>query len=168
MSGPRTLGDGVLPQPLVSAVLLAVWLLAHNAVTPGLVLLGALLAVAIPLATQRFWPEYPRRVRYAPLARLVFVVLFDILLANVRVARLILGPRARLRPAFFTVPVTLGAPYPVTLLASIISLTPGTVSADLSADRRTLLVHGLDVDDVPATVAHIKDRYERRLLEVFE
>ncbi len=167
MSEQRSMRDRVFPQPLVSVVLLAVWLLAHNAVTPGLVLLGALLAVVIPLGTQRFWPEYPRRVRYAPLARLVLVVLFDIVVANVRVAGLILGPRARLRPAFFTVPVTLGAPYPITLLASIISLTPGTVSADLSPDRRTLLVHGLDVADVPATVARIKQRYERLLLELF-
>jgi multicomponent K+:H+ antiporter subunit E len=107
-------------------------------------------------------------VRYAPLLRLLGVVLLDIVIANLRVARLILGPRARLRPAFFVVPVALRDPYPVTLLASIISLTPGTVSADLSADGRALLVHGLDVDDVPGTVSRIRARYERPLMEIFE
>jgi multicomponent K+:H+ antiporter subunit E len=164
---PASARGRLFPQPLVSVTLLAVWLLAHNAVTPGLVALGVAAAVLVPLATRRFWPEYPRTVRYLPLARLALVVLLDIVVANARVARLVLGPRARLRPAFFLVPVALDEPYPVTLLASIISLTPGTVSADLSADGRTLLVHGLDVDDVPATVARIKARYERPLVEVF-
>jgi len=100
--------------------------------------------------------------------RLVGIVLLDILVANAHVARLILGPRSRLRPAFFAFPVTLRGDYPVTLLASIVSLTPGTVSADLSPDRRTLLVHGLDVDDPPSAIARIRERYERLLMEAFE
>jgi multicomponent K+:H+ antiporter subunit E len=165
MSRPRS---RLLPQPLTSAALFTFWLLAYNEITVGLVVLGAALAVAIPLVTDPFWPEYPRRMRYAPLLRLLGVVLLDIVIANLRVARLILGPRARLRPAFFVVPVALRDPYPVTLLASIISLTPGTVSADLSADSRALLVHGLDVDDVPGTVSRIRARYERPLMEIFE
>jgi multicomponent K+:H+ antiporter subunit E len=53
------------------------------------------------------------------------------------------------------------------MLASVISLTPGTVSADLSDDRKTLLVHGLNVVDEAAAVAEIKQRYEAPLLEVF-
>ena len=158
----------VLPEPLTSAALLAVWLLAFNSVAPGVVALGVLLAVAIPLGTHRFWPEYPGTVRYRPLGRLLVIVLYDIIIANLRVARLILGPRSRLRPTFFTVTVTLESPFAVTLLASIISLTPGTISADLSRDRRTLLVHGLDVEDAAVAVARITGRYEARLKEVFE
>lgn len=163
----RSRRERLLPQPLLSGALLAVWLLAYNAVTPGLLVLGGALAVVIPLATRRFWPEYPATVRYRPLLRLVAVVFLDIVVANLRVARLVLGPRSRLRPTFFRVPMALEQPYPMTLLASIISLTPGTVSADLSSDGRTLLVHGLDVGDVPAAIVHIKSRYERPLVEVF-
>ena len=164
MSRPRS---RLLPQPLTSAALFTFWLLAYNEITVGLVVLGAALAVAIPLVTDPFWPEYPRRMRYAPLLRLLGVVLLDIVIANLRVARLILGPRARLRPAFFVVPVALRDPYPVTLLASIISLTPGTVSANLSGDRRTLLVHGLDVGDPAEAAATIKERYEAPVREAF-
>jgi multicomponent K+:H+ antiporter subunit E len=158
----------ILPQPVLSVVLLVVWLLAQNSFSLGLVLLGAMLAMAIPLATHRFWPDYPKRLRFPPLVRLAGILVLDILVANARIARLILGPRARLRPTFFAFPVTLRGDYPVTLLASIISLTPGTVSADLSPDRRTLLVHGLDVHDAPAAIAHIRQRYERLLMEAFE
>lgn len=158
----------ILPQPLTTFALLAIWLLLQNSVAPGVVVPGIILALAIPLVTHSFWPEYPRSVRYLPLVRLIGVVIFDIVVANLTVALLILGPKSRLRPGFIEIPLALRGEYPVTLLASIISLTPGTVSSNLSGDRRTLLVHALDIDDAAAAVARIKARYEAPLVEVFE
>jgi multicomponent K+:H+ antiporter subunit E len=158
----------ILPHPAMTVSLFVAWLLLHNAVTGGLVVLGVILAVGIPLFTDRFWPEYPRTLRLVPLARLVAVVLFDIVIANLRVALLIIGPARRWKPSFIVIPVDLRQPFSITLLASIISLTPGTVSANLSGDRRSLLVHDLSVDDPDVAVKRIKDRYERRLKEVFE
>jgi multicomponent K+:H+ antiporter subunit E len=157
----------VLPQPLVSLSLLGVWLLTWNSVAPGLVLLGALVAVVVPRFTARFWPEYPRTVRYGRLLRFLPLFLWDVLVANVTVAALILGPRSRLRPGFLVVPLETRDPYVITLLASVVTLTPGTVSANLSGDRRTLLVHALDVADAPAAAARITRRYERPLMEIF-
>lgn len=157
----------LLPQPAVTVALVIVWLLAHNRISPGLVTLGVALGIAIPLTTQRFWPEYPRHVRYARVLPFLAVVLRDIAIANVRVARLILGRRSRLRPTFFELPLDIQGQLPTLLLASIISLTPGTVSSDLTEDGRTLLIHGLDVEDVDATVSAIKTRYERPLMEIF-
>ena len=91
----------------------------------------------------------------------------DILVANMAVAKLILGKPERLRPAFVEVPLDTDNEFVITVLASVVSLTPGTVSADISADRRTLLVHGLDVEDRAALVASIKQRYEAPLKEIF-
>jgi multicomponent K+:H+ antiporter subunit E len=159
--------ERLLPQPLMSAALLVIWLLAHNAASGGVVALGTVLAVAVPLLTRRFWPDYPRQVRYGRLVRLLGVVVLDIAVANLRVAVLILGPRSRLRPGFLTMPLRLESSHAITMLAGIISLTPGTVSANLSGDRRTLLIHGLDLYDQDAAVARIRSRYERPLLEVF-
>jgi multicomponent K+:H+ antiporter subunit E len=156
------------PQPAMSVSLFIAWLLLHNAATPGLILSGGLLAVALPLLTQRYWPEYPQTVRLVPLIRLVGIVLVDIVIANLRLVPLILGPKRRLRPRFLVIPLDLRQPFPITLLASIITLTPGTVSANVSGDRRSLLVHGLRVPDEAAAVASIKHKYERRLKEVFE
>lgn len=158
----------VVPQPVISATLLLTWLLLHNAISVGLLLTGVLLAVGLPLLTQRFWPEYPRTIRIAPLLRLIGVVIYDIVVANMRMVVLILGPARRLRPRFVVVPVTLQEPFAITLLASIISLTPGTVSANLSGDRRSLLVHDLDVEDPDTAVQRIRERYEKPLMEVFE
>ena len=89
------------------------------------------------------------------------------MLANIAVARLILGPPGRLKPTFVEVPLELTQPMSISLLASIITMTPGTVSADLSEGNRTLLVHALDCDDTAGLVAEIKQRYEKPLLEIF-
>lgn len=158
----------LLPHPGLSGLLLVVWVLMANTVTAGGVLLGAALALALPKFTQPFWPDRPR-VRFGrALASYVVIVLFDILVANFLVARLILFRRNRdLRARWLVVPIDLTTPEAVTVLAGTISLTPGTVSSDVSADGRHLLVHALDVADEAAEVARIKTRYEARLLRIF-
>ncbi|MDP3979185.1 MAG: Na+/H+ antiporter subunit E [Pseudomonas sp.] len=156
-----------LPQPLLSLTLLLVWLLLVNDMSVGHWLLGALLGWLIPLLTQVFWINPPRVYKPLKLCLFFLRVLGDIVIANLQVAKLILGPSSRLRPAFVEIPMLLEDELALTMLASIISLTPGTVSADLSDDRKILLVHGLDVDDEAALVEQIKHRYEAPLLEVF-
>jgi multicomponent K+:H+ antiporter subunit E len=95
-------------------------------------------------------------------------VLWDIVAANFQVARLILFRRNRdLRSRWLVVPLELRSAEAITTLAGTISLTPGTVSADVAADGRSLLVHALDVADDAAEVARIKSRYEARLMRIF-
>lgn len=156
-----------LPFPGLSLFLWVVWLLLVNEVSLGQVLLGAVLAWAIPQGTRAFWPAVPRLHRLDSLMKFLLVVGWDILVANVIVAGLILGPSSRLRPAFVELPLDTRDDFAITVLASTISLTPGTVSADVSADRSTLLVHALDVGDEQALVRHIKTRYERLIKEMF-
>lgn len=157
----------LLPQPLLSASLLALWLLLNNSLTPAQLLLGALLAWLLPAITAPFWPQ-PVRLRRPLLAlRLLARVLVDIVVANLEVARRILGPESALTPRFVWVPLDIGQPWGIAALAGIITLTPGTVSAQLTADRRFLLVHALNETDPEALVATIKARYERPLMEIF-
>lgn len=158
----------VLPHPLLSAILLFAWLLLVNDFSLGHWLLGAFLGLTIPLLCRNLLLSAPRIRRPGLLLRFLGLVLYDIVLANLQVARLVLGPRSRLQPGFVEIPLELTDDLAITILASVITLTPGTVSADLSDDRRTLLVHGLDVPDPQALAADIKVRYEAPLKEVFE
>lgn len=157
-----------LPHPHLSILLLVIWLLLVNSLAPGQILLGAVLAILVPIYTSEFWNERPTLVRLLPLLRYALVLLGDIVAANLQVARLILGPSSQLRPAFIRYPLTLESDFAITLLASTISLTPGTVTADVDAEGRTLLIHALDVDDEEALVRHIRERYEMPLKEIFE
>jgi multicomponent K+:H+ antiporter subunit E len=157
-----------LPQPLVSLLLLAVWLLLNNTLHPAHVLLGAALAWGIPLFTSRFTAS-GARLRNVPRAlRLAAVVFYDIIKSNLEVARLILGREEKIHPAFVWLPLDVTGDAAKTVLAGIITMTPGTLSADFSEDGRWLLIHALNVTDQDALIADIKLRYEKPLKEIFE
>ena len=158
----------LLPHPLLTPLLTLVWLLLANSLDPGHILLGLVLGWLIPLFTLRFWPDPVRIHRPAVLLRFLLTVLLDMLLANVTVARLILSRPAKLEPAFVSMPLMLQSDLAISLLANTISLTPGTVSARLSADRKHLLIHALHVTDQDALIQTIRQRYEQPLREVFE
>lgn len=157
-----------LPHPLLTPVLTAVWLLLNNSLAPGQLLLGLLLGWAIPRFTLAFWPERVRIRHPWRLLRFVGVFLHDVLIANLVVARLVLAGPRHLRPAFVVVPLAISDDLAISLLANIICLTPGTVSARLSEDRRQLLVHALDCADPAHLVATIKTRFEQPLKEILE
>ncbi len=149
--------------------LLCVWLALNQSVSPGHVALGLVIGLAVPLVTRRIAPYPPVRIRRPGLVlRLGLRVLVDIVVASFALARLTLGPEARVRSQFVWVPLQLRTPQGIATLATIVSLTPGTVSAVVSEDRRHLLVHVFDLDDEAALVATIRERYERPLREILE
>jgi multicomponent K+:H+ antiporter subunit E len=157
-----------LPRPRLALFVALIWLALVNEVTMGSLVMGLVLGLVLPALTGPFWPDAPRLGRPRVILEYFAVVAWDIVLANLQVARLILiVPPDRLRSAFVTIPLDLTSPEAITVLAGTITMTPGTLSAELSADGRSLLVHGLDVPDPDALVAEIKSRYEGRLLEIF-
>jgi multicomponent K+:H+ antiporter subunit E len=164
----QTLLHRIFPYPLLSAALLVIWLLIVNEASSGQTLLGAVLGIVIPWFSHRFHSDQPRIRRPAVIVKFAFTVLLDILAANLNVARLVLGRVSVLRPRFVAIPIELEDPYALTLLAGIITLAPGTMSADISADRKTLLIHVLHITDPDELIASIKRRYEAPLKEIFE
>ena len=94
----------------------------------------------------------------------------DVVLEHAWVMQAMLATQGRvgeLRPAFVEVPIELDNELAISILVSVVSMTPGSLAADLSQDRRTLLVHGLDVPDAQAMIEEIKQRYEAPLKEIF-
>ena len=158
----------LLPHPFLTLLLTVVWLLLQGTLSPGMIVFGLILGILIPWVTSVWWPGTPRGFRLGRMAIYMVIVLWDIMVANVQVAWIVLTkPNARLRPAWVVVPLDLRLPEAITVLAGTITLTPGTVSADLSDEGHSLLVHALHTDDPDAIRYEIKHRYERRLMEIF-
>lgn len=162
-------GNRWIPHPLMTITLIIIWLLLNNTFSFGHIILGTLLGIAIPWFTNRFWPERPRICKRRLFLRFFFITfLYDVVTANLNVVRLILQPDiSKLRPMFFEVPLDTRDPMVITILANVISMTPGTVSTEVSPDRSVLIVHGLDVPDKEAAIEGIKSRYEAPLKEIF-
>jgi len=158
----------LLPHPFLTLLLTVVWILLQNKFSAGMLVFGLILGIVIPVLTARWWTDRPQGIRPLRMIAYVILVLWDIIIANIQVARLALTKsNARLLPACVVVPLVLKEPEAITILAGTITLTPGTVSADLSDNGRYLLVHALDATDPDAVRDEIKDRYERRLKEIF-
>jgi multicomponent K+:H+ antiporter subunit E len=156
-----------LPHPLLSVLLLVLWLLLNDSLALGHILLGAVLGLLIPLFTKRFWPEMADVRRPLMALRLVGIVLYDIVVANFIVARIVLGSADAVKPVFLRIPIDLEGNFAITVLMSVISLTPGTVSAELEEEHRYLLVHALSEDEPDSLARHIKQRYEEPIKEIF-
>jgi len=159
----------LLPHPLLTLLLIVAWQMLVNKLTLGNLVLGAILGLIIPLLTAPYWPNRPRLRSLPRIVEYILVVLWDIVIANIQVAGIILFKRnANTRPAWINIPLRLHSPEAITVLAGTITMTPGTISSDLSADGHTLLVHCLHAPDPDAIRDQIKSRYERRLMEIFE
>lgn len=158
----------LFPHPLLTLLLAVVWVLLQNEFSAGMAVFGLILGIIIPKITAVWWPERPGGIRVGKMVSYALIVLWDIMVANVQVAWIVLTrPNSKLRPAWVVVPLDLRQPEAITILAGTITLTPGTVSADLSDEGHSLLVHALDAEDPNAIRDEIKDRYERRLKEIF-
>jgi len=156
-----------LPSLPLTAAVFALWLMLMADFSPGQVVLAAVLAIVLPLAASLLRPKRARFGSLVAMVRLAATVLLDIVISNIEVARRILGPQSALKPAFIWLPLDVTSIHAITALASIITLTPGTVSAELAEDRRHLLVHCFNLDDEQRAIARIKQRYEAPLKEIF-
>ncbi|WP_370292212.1 Na+/H+ antiporter subunit E [Thalassolituus sp.] len=156
----------LLPMPWHTVMLVMVWLLLNGA-SWGQFVLGVILGWVIPLLT------YPYVRGHAPIRKPValfvymFRLVYDIVVANLDVARRVLLPNRYLKPGWLAYPLRIQEPFPAALLASSISLTPGTVSVEFSEDSQVLYVHVLHLDDEKALIDFIAQRYEQPLKEIF-
>jgi len=155
------------PSPLLSALLMLLWVMLAGELTPGVLAMAVLLGTTLPLLTARWWPDRPRPHPLRLMAYLA-LVLWDVILASIAVARILLFlPQDRIRPAWVVVPIDLPCAEARALLAGTITLTPGTLTADFSEDGKVLLVHALHAPDTKAVREEIRTRYEARLKRIF-
>lgn len=159
----------LLPSPLLSLALFALWLALNQSVAAAHLLMATLLAIVMPLLAAPLRPYHAPIRRPLVLIRLVLAVGHDVVLSNLSVAWGILRLHRRMpRSTFVRVPLELRSAGALTSLAIITTVIPGTVWCELALDRDSLLLHVFDVDDKDEFIAHFKSRYESPLKEVFE
>ncbi|MFL5254659.1 MAG: Na+/H+ antiporter subunit E [Rhodopila sp.] len=159
----------LLPFPLLSTGLLALWLLLNQALSPGQICLGGLVALAGGWLFARLGPPQAKVRRPGVIIRLCVSVMTDILRSNFAVARILLGLGNPHRSSgFVEIPLALRDPYGLAVLACIITSTPGTLWASFNPATGKLMIHVLDLIEERAWIETIKTRYEWPLREIFE
>ena len=156
-----------LAHPVLSLVLALSWLLLQHSLALVHILSATVIGLVLPRLLNGFLPVNTP-VRWRPVLHLLRRVLWDIVTSNITVARQVLGPLHQLQPAWVVVPLTLTHPTAISLLAAIITTTPGTVSCHIDEARREILVHALNCSDAGQMARDIKTQYELPLLAIFE
>lgn len=156
----------------MTLVLVVALALLWAAVTGGFSLLNLVWGAAIGTAAVfllRYQIGEPQFLRRAwRIFGLVALFVYELVLSAIRVAIVVLSPdlKRRLKPAIIAYPLTIDSDIGITLLANVITLTPGTMSVDVSEDRKTLYLHALVMEDREALIADIAQGFERRIIEV--
>lgn len=152
---------------LNNIVLALVWAALTGSFTLANFALGLLLGgLALYLVREQLEPRRGRN-RAGRILSLAVLFIKELILSGWRVARLVTSPKMDLRPGIFAYPLKVSSDFEITLLANLITLTPGTLSVEVSDDRKTLFVHAIDCSDVEKTRQEIMDGFERKIEEAF-
>lgn len=157
----------LMPSWPLSLTVFVFWVLLSDSIGASVWVMGAAMALVVPLFAARLDREFARIGSLRPIPKMLCVTAWDIVRSNVKVALQVLGPQSRIHPGFIWLPLDIANIHGIAALTSMITLTPGTVSAALSDDRKYLLVHVLHLDDPDTLIRDIKKRYEAPLMEVF-
>ena len=160
-----------LPSPLVSGILLLLWLLLQQSIDPATLLLGTILAIGVPLLTRPFFHPigFPRVAKPVLLLRLLAMAGIEIGRSFFNVSRIILFARAEgLNSQFIRIPLDLKNPYGLALLSCLINMTPGTVWVEILSEKYELVLHVFDLHDAQWWIDTIKTEYEKPLIDIFE
>lgn len=159
----------LLPYPVVSLTLCALWLLLNQALDPANILFGAALGIAVPLLSRRLQPlGYPRLRKPLVFARLVAMATVEIVRSCLAVCRIILfRDYNSVNSQFIRVPLTMRDPYGLAMLSCLINMTPGTVWIEILPERHELALHVFDLHDEAWWIDTIKTRYEQPIMQIF-
>lgn len=146
-----------------------IWLFLTGEFSPANMAVGAVLGYVLLLAFRRVFN--PRTSYFGKVGQVIYFFAYffwQLLLANVRVAWEVITPDLHATPGIIAIPLDLDSDIEITILANLITLTPGTLSLDISSDHRTLYVHSMYVKDAESFRQSIKQGFEKRVQELFK
>jgi len=153
---------------LVNILLSLVWLALTGKFTAENLGLGFLIGFIVIAITARAWGKNPYAGKAWLIVKFILYIIWEIIVSSVKVAIDVLRPRITTKPGVIAIPLEKDTDLEITILANLISLTPGTLSLDVSSDKSTLFVHTMFADDIEGLRKTIKDTLERPLLEILE
>lgn len=153
-------------QILLNIFIAVVWMFLSGSITAKTFVIGYLIGFILLLVMRRFFSERLYVDRLWAAVKLIFIFIRELILSNIAVLRVVLRPKLNIQPRIFALPTDLKEDWEITLLSSLITLTPGTVVVHVSDDQNTLYVHAIDADDVSDAINSIKNTFEKAIKEV--
>jgi multicomponent Na+:H+ antiporter subunit E len=153
-------------QLIINIIIAIMWMFLSESYTFPSFIVGFIWGFLLVLLFNRFFPTrfYGRRV--VKIIKLIFIFIRELLLSNLSILKLVYTPRPEIEPGIFALPLEVKSNWEITLLAHLITLTPGTLTVAVSNDNQTLYIHAMDIDEVDQSIKDIKESFEKAILEV--
>ncbi|GIO27620.1 Na+/H+ antiporter subunit E [Ornithinibacillus bavariensis] len=153
-------------QIVINIIIAIMWMFLSESYTFPSFIAGFIWGFLLVLLLNRFFSAnfYGRRVM--KIIKLMLIFIRELLLSNLSILKLVYTPKPEIEPGIFALPLEVKSNWEITLLAHLITLTPGTLSVAISDDSKTLYIHAMDIDEVNKSVKDIKDSFEKAILEV--
>lgn len=152
---------------IANMILALVWCAVTGSFTALNFLFGFVLGIFALMLIRREMKTVGYISRSRRIASLILLFIKELALSAWKVAVLVASPKMEIKPGIFAFPLTVDRDFEITLLANLITLTPGTLSVDVSEDRRFLYVHALDCSDPAGTKRDIANGFEKKIMEAF-
>jgi len=153
-------------QILLNVLLALVWMFLSHSYNPSSFIVGYFLGILILLGFRKFFNSSLYMTRVWAVIKLIILFIKELILANISVLKVVLKPKLDMKPGIFAFDTVLKQPWEITLLANLITLTPGTLVVDVSEDNKTLYIHAMNIGDVQSEIDAIKNSFEKAIMEV--
>ncbi|WP_257346130.1 Na+/H+ antiporter subunit E [Pseudalkalibacillus decolorationis] len=153
-------------QLLINLAIGLIWMFLSESYTFVSFLVGFVIGIFLLLLLNRFIPDKFYFHYVIAIWRLILLFIKELLIANIDVLKMVYKPKMDMQPGIIAIPTELKSNWEITLLANLITLTPGTLSVDVSADNRFIYIHAMDVPDIDETINQIKDTFEKAIKDV--
>ncbi|MDQ0219632.1 Na+/H+ antiporter subunit E [Peribacillus cavernae] len=153
-------------QLLLNVLLAFVWMFLEGEYTGSAFVIGYFLGLWIVFGFRRFFHSRFYLLRVFAAVNLIFIFIKEMILSNIAVLKVILKPRLDIKPGIFALETELEKDWEITILANLITLTPGTLVVDVSPDNKTLYIHAMDISDKEEAIRNIKGTFEKAIMEV--
>ena len=160
----------MLVKVMLYLVLALVWVGLTSEVTLPAFVTGIIIGIIImKIYGERSLRSLQINVRHIwPLIQLFFIFAYGLLVANLTVLVKVFSPKLNIKPGIIKVPIDIEGPFWITTLANMVTLTPGTLTVEVSADNKFFYVHCLNIDNEASVISSIKDTFEKKILEVYK
>jgi multicomponent Na+:H+ antiporter subunit E len=153
-------------QILLNFILAFVWMFLKTSYSPASFFVGYFFGLLIIYIFRRFFTSRFYLLRVVAVLNLIYIFTLELILSNISVLKAVLRPKLNIKPGIFAFPTELKEDWEITMLANLITLTPGTLVVDLSPDNRILYVHAMDITDADEAIQSIKNTFEKAIMEV--
>lgn len=153
-------------QMIINGIIAFMWMFLTESYTFSSFIIGFIIGAVLLLVLNRLFPGTYYVYRLYKIGVLLLIFIRELILSNLSIIKMVYSPKLDVEPGIFAYPTDLKKAWQITLLANLITLTPGTLTVAISDDQTQLFIHAMHIDSTADSINDIKNTFEKAIMEV--